>query len=135
MYLKKNLYKYIMEIDDILNTLSNSSIENKIRKKWKNELKNYKYIKNSNSDIGVGKYIKYADLNLNNLKYGILVNITHHHNGNSIKYLTLKNTSNNTIWKIKFAKYHIFQSERAASFFRQLLDKIKKKKYIKKNLL
>lgn len=128
-----------MEIDDILDTVKSTNgdtIENDIRKKWNTELKNYYHINNKNIDkLDKGKYIKYTDLGLTKIRYGILVDIITNPFGASITHLRLKNTRDNSYWKINFNRHHIFQLDRSADAIRKIFDDLQNNKKLRLKIL
>nr|QBK88659.1 MAG: hypothetical protein LCMiAC01_03370 [Mimivirus LCMiAC01] len=102
---KKAIWKYIC--DNVI-VDNNDNILHDIYAKYGSELNGYKYIKNINSinDIKIGGYIKYIDLHMKNIRYGVLTNISYDLHNN--KQLTLKNTRDKFYWKIISTKYYIF---------------------------
>lgn len=128
-----------MEIDDILDTVKSTNqdtIEEDIRKKWGDNLKDYYHINNKNTDkLAKGKYIKYVDLGLTKIRYGILTDIITNPYGVAITYLRLKNTRDNTYWKISFNKHHIFQLDRSSDVIRQIFDDLQNNKKLRLKIL
>ena len=59
--------------------------------------------------MSCGGYIKYVDLNITKIKYGILSKITKDEHDNVV--LVLKNTKHKFHWKIMFSKYYVFYKQ------------------------
>ena len=126
----------LVSLDDILDNLSTNSVEELVRKKFKEDLNNFYYITGTNTDkLQKGNYIKYVNLDIDDIKSGLLVDIIYEPYGYSIKFLLLKNTYINKLWKVSFNKYHIFQTDKSADFFRQVLADIKNNKELSKTIL
>ena len=106
-----------------INIIEENKILKEIKKKYKNELINYNYIDNL-ENLKVGNYIKYINLEINKIVYGILINITNYDYNNGIRFITLKHTKNNNIWNLKPSKYYIFQKKnKNRSNLSKILDK------------
>jgi len=86
----------LKEIRKIINNYlpKNNDIEY-ISQKYKYELKKYKYISDL-KDAKIGGYIKYVDLNISKIKYGILTRISKDLYEN--QQIHLKRTYNNNIF-------------------------------------
>ena len=98
-------------LNEILNDYKETNLDNiykKIEIKFKDDLERYQRIDNINK-LKVGNFIKYIDLNIKIIKYGILVKIVLYKDEKTIKYIYLKNTINNNIWRIKPSKFFIYQ--------------------------
>ena len=98
-------------LNEILNDYKETNLDNiykKIEIKFKDELERYQRIDNIN-ELKVGNFVKYIDLNIKIIKYGILVKIVLYKDEKTIKYIYLKNTINNNIWRIKPSKFFIYQ--------------------------
>ncbi len=100
---------------ELIKFLENTTIDedlyelvDNIKKKFKSELKNYSYITDIN-DISVGGYIKYIDMNISKIRYGILVRT--YTDSFENKKITLKNSSLSYYWNISPAKYFIFYKQ------------------------
>jgi len=91
----------------IRNNLPKNNDIGYILQKYKYELKKYKYISDL-KNITIGGYIKYVDLNISKIKYGILARISKDIYDN--QQIHLKRTYNNNVfyWKILPLKYYIF---------------------------
>ena len=98
-------------LNEILNDYKETNLDDvykKIELKFKDDLEKY-YKINDFSELKVGNFIKYIDLEIKNIKYGILVKIVLYHDQKTIKYIYLKNTINQNIWRIKPSKFFIYQ--------------------------
>ena len=99
--LTRNVEKFLS--NGVYNSNSiNNKIVRYINHKFKDKLKNYTYITDI-QDLSCGGYIRYVDLNISKIKYGILSKITKNKYDNVI--LVLKNTQLKYHWKILFSKY------------------------------
>ena len=86
-------------LNEILNDYKETNLDDvykKIELKFKDDLEKY-YKINDFSELKVGNFIKYIDLEIKNIKYGILVKIVLYHDQKTIKYIYLKNTINQNI--------------------------------------
>ena len=98
-------------LDEILNDYKETNLDDvykKIEVKFKDDLEKY-YKVNDFNELKVGNFIKYVDLDIKNIKYGILVKIVLFNDQKTIKYIYLKNTINKNIWRIKPSKFFIYQ--------------------------
>ena len=115
----KNLAKEASKI----NIIEENKILKEIKKKYNKELKKYNYIDDLEK-LKVGNYIKYINLEINKIVYGILINITNYDFSNGIRFITLKHTKNKNIWNLKPSKYYIFQKKnKNRSNLSKILDK------------
>jgi len=102
------------ELDDILKNYRKNDITNihkKLKNKYNNDLEGYSSIFDLKK-LKVGNFLKYINLSMDEIKYGIIVNFTYFNTSKkSVKLIHLKNTKNNNIWKIKPSKNYIFQKK------------------------
>jgi hypothetical protein len=98
-------------LNEILNDYKETNLDDiykKIEVKFKDDLEKYHKV-NDFTELNVGNFIKYIDLDIKNIKYGILVKIVLYNDQKTVKYVYLKNTINKNIWRIKPSKFFIYQ--------------------------
>lgn len=98
-------------LNEILNDYKETNLDDiykKIEVKFKDDLEKYHKV-NDFTELNVGNFIKYIDLDIKNIKYGILVKIVLYNDQKTVKYVYLKNTINKKIWRIKPSKFFIYQ--------------------------
>ena len=107
---RKEAIKILAKEASKINILEENKIIKKIKSKFRENLEGYNYI-NKLKELKVGNYIKYIDLDIKKIVYGILINITKYDKIDGIRYITLKHTNNKNIWNIKPSKCYIFQKK------------------------
>lgn len=108
----QDIYNRIAEIDKICYSQqfgidSNQKLRaiEQVVTKFKDNLTGYKYCDNP-ENINKGSYIKYIDMAMTKICYGLVIDV-YQKSGENISY-SLKSTYSNKYWKIDPYKYYIF---------------------------
>lgn len=104
-----------------LQKLDNEPIKNKIESNFKEHLSNYKFV--NKNELRKGKYVKYFNLNLDQIRSGLITGIFK--KGKSIKCIYMRDLSYKYTWKIDPNKYHFYEySRNYSNGLRDWLEKI-----------
>lgn len=109
------IYNRINKIDKICYSQEHGISVNERRKfveqvinKYYDSLVNYKYCDNP-ENIKIGSYIKYVNMDMTKINYGLVTNITKQYN-ETITFV-IKSTFNNKYWKLDPYKYYLFHKK------------------------
>jgi hypothetical protein len=109
---KEELKLFLKDYNKKKDNTEINEVYNDIEKKWTEDLIDYTKIIDL-TQLKVGNFIKYINLDLSQIKYGILVKLVYFKDNITIKYIYLKNTikKNNNVWRIKPSKNYIYQKK------------------------